>query len=879
MLARCMLFVLAVAAAAFPLAARGAAPAYDHVRNGSFESGTEPWDVSPSGTVATVTAAGAPDGSRTGVLTLLDERARVRQTVDQALAPGRYRASARLRGPQGARVSLQLHLASDVSFRAGVEVDLPPDAWTDASADFDVPIASAASIVIEVSGAAGTEVAIDAVQLIGPPPVPVPPTPTWTPPPATPLPLSTTTAAAAPTATASATPAPLMPLRAALRNGGFEVQSADGTLPAWDAYGGDVAVDGAARSGAYAARLSSITASTKWLHQRTLVDGGAWYAAEAWIAQSSGAVASSYLRVSWYASDDGSGAAIAASDSTESLSAPAPGYRYVTTGPARAPLDARSARVRIMLAPASESYAEILIDDVGFAAVPPPPDAQVSRETGAGPAEPAPDNGAAATKPGTRQAIRQSGNTTTLFTRENTRVVINEVLYDPIDASGEWVELYNAGVTAVDLAGWVLADAAGADELPSLVLQPGEFVVVASSGEFVAAHPDLRARTIVIGGRIGNGLGDTGDDLALLSPDGAPSDAVGWGYSDSGKVVPVPAGHSIERLSPGADTDRPEDFADNPAPSPGRPYSRSTNSQQQMPAASTSVVRGAPDVPSALPWMLLAAAAAALATVSAWHVTVAIRADARMSERLQKLLARAGHGSRRSAEALIKAGRVAVNGQVVTELGVRADPQTDAITVDGVALETDAAHVYIAMHKPSGYVTTSRDTHGRRTVMDLLPTDLPPHVFPVGRLDMDTEGLLIFTSDGELAHRLAHPRYRIEKEYYALVKGSPDDAAMQRLRDGVPIENYVTAPAEVERAAAPPGHHAGDDAAWLRLVIHEGRKRQVRLMCATVGHPVIALVRTRVAGVVLGRLERGRTRALDPHELASLRASVGLADD
>lgn len=144
-----------------------------------------------------------------------------------------------------------------------------------------------------------------------------------------------------------------------------------------------------------------------------------------------------------------------------------------------------------------------------------------------------------------------------------------------------------------------------------------------------------------------------------------------------------------------------------------------------------------------------------------------------MKDRLQKILARAGHGSRRSVESLITAGRVRVNGATVTTLGTRADPETDAIDVDGVAIVIAATDVYLVLHKPAGYVTTARDPQGRSTVMELLPPDLPPHVVPIGRLDRDTSGLLLFTTDGEFAHRMAHPRYEIEKEYAALVGGSP----------------------------------------------------------------------------------------------------------
>ena len=248
-----------------------------------------------------------------------------------------------------------------------------------------------------------------------------------------------------------------------------------------------------------------------------------------------------------------------------------------------------------------------------------------------------------------------------------------------------------------------------------------------------------------------------------------------------------------------------------------------------------------------------------------------------MKERLQKILARAGHGSRRSAETLITAGRVSVNGVRVSELGSQADPVFDHIEVDGAAITLEAPSVYLAMNKPYGFLTTAHDPQGRRTVVDLFPPDLPGHVFPVGRLDRDTEGLLLLTNDGEFAHRLAHPRYELDKEYHALVKGAPTRDAIESLRTGVEIEGRRTSPAQVEMVTTPPFGHTGRAVhTWLKLVIHEGRRRQVRLMCASVGHPVRTLVRTRIGDVLLGRLSPGKTRPLSRREVASLKAQVGM---
>jgi pseudouridine synthase len=246
-------------------------------------------------------------------------------------------------------------------------------------------------------------------------------------------------------------------------------------------------------------------------------------------------------------------------------------------------------------------------------------------------------------------------------------------------------------------------------------------------------------------------------------------------------------------------------------------------------------------------------------------------------ERLQKLLARAGYGSRRACEQIVAAGRVRVNGKQVRALGTSADPAHDLIEVDGQPLALTDERVYLVMRKPAGHVTTLSDPGRRPTVMQLLPDGLPPHVFPVGRLDLDTEGLLIFTNDGELAQRLMHPRYEIEKEYLALVQGTPGTAALAQLRGGVVIEEgRRTAPARVAVDSPPRGHTQRDGHTWLRLVIHEGRKRQVRLMCAAVGHPVRTLVRTRVGELRLGPLRRGATRPLTKRELDALFRAVGL---
>ncbi len=227
-------------------------------------------------------------------------------------------------------------------------------------------------------------------------------------------------------------------------------------------------------------------------------------------------------------------------------------------------------------------------------------------------------------------------------------------------------------------------------------------------------------------------------------------------------------------------------------------------------------------------------------------------------ERLQKVLARVGYGSRRACEALIAHGRVSVNGQVAV-LGRRVEVGSDLVTVDGAPVGVMPGLVYYLLNKPAGVVTTADDPQGRPTVLDLVQTGT--RVFSVGRLDQQTEGLLLLTNDGEFAQLLAHPRFGVEKEYLVEVSGTPGPGALRRLRQGVVLDDgETTAPARV--AAVSPG--------VLRLVIHEGRNRQVRRMCDAVGHPVVRLVRTRIGPVTDRSLRPGSWRPLKPAEVRAL---------
>lgn len=240
-------------------------------------------------------------------------------------------------------------------------------------------------------------------------------------------------------------------------------------------------------------------------------------------------------------------------------------------------------------------------------------------------------------------------------------------------------------------------------------------------------------------------------------------------------------------------------------------------------------------------------------------------------ERLARFLAHAGVASRRHAEDLIAAGRVQVNGVTIREQGSRIDPAHDIVRVDGTIIQAVSKHVYILLHKPAGYLSTVSDPDGRSTVLDLLPPDLRHlRIYPVGRLDSDTSGLLLLTNDGDFALHLTHPRYALEKHYEALVQGQPGNAALNTLRRGVVItedngRKHKTAPANVS-----PLRHVGENT-WIKLSIHEGRKRQVRRMMATVDLTVLALKRVGIGNLALGLLPEGRWRYLTDEEIAILR--------
>ncbi len=232
--------------------------------------------------------------------------------------------------------------------------------------------------------------------------------------------------------------------------------------------------------------------------------------------------------------------------------------------------------------------------------------------------------------------------------------------------------------------------------------------------------------------------------------------------------------------------------------------------------------------------------------------------------RLQKYLAAYGVASRRAAEQMIAAGRVAVNGRIVEQMGVLIDPAQDQVSVDGQPLTSRPALRYLLLFKPTGYICSVHDERGRRTVLDLLD-GVEERVYPVGRLDYDTSGLLLLTNDGALTHRLLHPSHQVEKTYLAEVAGVPSQQALRRLRQGVLLEDGLTAPARARLSSVQHGK------ATVELTIHEGRNRQVRRMLAAVGYPVQRLRRVALGFLTLDGLHSGQWRELSAAEVARLR--------
>jgi 23S rRNA pseudouridine2605 synthase len=242
-------------------------------------------------------------------------------------------------------------------------------------------------------------------------------------------------------------------------------------------------------------------------------------------------------------------------------------------------------------------------------------------------------------------------------------------------------------------------------------------------------------------------------------------------------------------------------------------------------------------------------------------------------QRLQKILSTAGVASRRAAESYITEGRVSVNGETVTELGSKADPETDDIRVDGRRIKTVRRRIYLLLYKPRGYIASRSDPQHRPTVIDLLAKGgVRDYVYPVGRLDYESEGLLLVTSDGDLAASLTHPSHEVEREYHVKVLGVPDDHDLDRLSKGIVIDGRRTRPADVKLLSVAEGSKAQH--ATLSIVVKEGRNRQVRNMCEAIGHPVDRLRRVRIGPITDDRIRPGEFRELDAREIAALKRAA-----
>lgn len=237
--------------------------------------------------------------------------------------------------------------------------------------------------------------------------------------------------------------------------------------------------------------------------------------------------------------------------------------------------------------------------------------------------------------------------------------------------------------------------------------------------------------------------------------------------------------------------------------------------------------------------------------------------------RLQKYMALSGVASRRKSEEMIMRGKVKVNGQVVDTLGAKIDPDKDTVEVNNKVIRIEKRKIYIMLNKPVGYVSTVSDQFDRETVVDLVDKDIDERLYPVGRLDYDTEGLILLTNDGDFTYSITHPKHHIDKTYIATVKGIPSKEKLRKFQNGLEMEDYVTSPAKVEIVKVM------RSSCELEITIHEGKNRQVRKMCSAIGHPVIKLKRVAIGDVVLGNLPLGKWRHLSPAEVQYLLKNAG----
>lgn len=618
---------IALALSAVFLFTAPSASAFEYVRDGGFESGTGAWESNG----AALTSAGEPEitplsGERSGRVGIEAGRFILMQKFRDVPAGSYVVTAGAFRSTTAFEITL--NVTSDASNeQLSLALSGSEGRWHTASGVVTFDASTDVVLRIEGGGPAGGAVYIDGVSFTGAPPATRTPTATSTPAPSASA-TSSTTATATPSATATPT-ATAIGVGYALVNGGFEDLADDAAPAGWQKYGGSLtSVTMPVRSGSAAARLESTTSSTKWLYQTVLVEPGEWYGFGAWVYAGDADVAAAFLRVSWYEAADGSGQAIASNDSTSRLEWPSSEYRYLATGPIVAPDSAHSARLRVMLAPRSDVQAMIYVDDATFRRAEPPPDAT--------PVSAVASVDQAGTTGGGRRASRRLSSTgaggSGVAVRGGTSgdLLISEVMYDPDvdgpDGDNEWVELCNRGDGDVDLAGWTLSDANGGDVLPPMLLPAGGFVVIAASASFFQAYPESAASVVVLGSRIGNGLGNDGDVLVLRDPSGKPVDMLSWGFHTFAfdpAAPDVPAGHSLERWPPERDTDTAADWVDSERPSPGAMQAPATGKPGREAAISGSGV----EIISAqtdrrwLPWAIAASSASILLTVMAWRLT------------------------------------------------------------------------------------------------------------------------------------------------------------------------------------------------------------------------------------------------------------------
>jgi hypothetical protein len=605
---------------------------FDYVINGGFESGVAGW-MAPRATLLTRSngdaAAGDASLSISGTGSF-----QARHTLTSAPGAGTYRLSFSARASSADVVArVVLELVDPYPHQLAHEFNAATDGWVHVTREITLESASSVTLVFTGTFSPGASLLLDDVRFLGPPPVSITPTFTSTPPPsATPTPAS-------PTPTAAASPEPIT---SELRNPGFEDVRVDGAPASWDKYGGTlIGTTAYAHSGAHSARLESATDATKWLYQTVLIEPAATYEFGAWVLADHPGVASASLRISWYASSDGTGAALDTVDSLDALRSPSASFRYLRTGPVAAPPDARSANLRVLLAPASAAYADIYVDDARFAPAIAIPPTATATSTAAPARNIAADDGEShrsggAARAGSGRSTRRSVAGVSGEPLATSRIVLNEVLYDAIsdgpDAENEWIEIYNAGGQPVDLDGWQIADASSARVVPPGRIDPGGFLVVAASPRFRDAYASFTGQVVVLGGRIGNGLGNDGDTLSLLDPGGNMVDSLSWGDDASAfdpAVDDVPAGHSIEREPAGADTNTAGDWIDNDQPSPGASFVRAPRPRGGRHVRIIEDAAG--DRYDWVPWALMAASSAALAVVLGRHGAAALRERVRRS--------------------------------------------------------------------------------------------------------------------------------------------------------------------------------------------------------------------------------------------------------